>query len=283
MSLQPTNNTPNPTPNPAEMARAKELMSAAVLGTLADAERTELLDLQSKLASSGVSVAALAEDSELAIGEAIAAMSFGDADAMPASARDRLEAMGRGMVARGAPAVAGRVLPSKSTSSGLGGWMVAAVAAIVAAVGWLKPPTPAPVVTAMQLRTELLAQAGSQVVSWSSGNDPSGKQVEGDIVWNTQLQQGFLRFKGAARNDPAREQYQLWIFDKARAEFAVDGGVFNVADNRVDQASGDIIIPVNAKLRVFDPELFAVTLERPDGVVVTDKGRIVVTAAPTKK
>jgi hypothetical protein len=161
--------------------------------------------------------------------------------------------------------------------------MVAAVATIVAAVGWLKPPTPEPKLTAMQLRTELLAKEGSQVVSWSAGNDPSGKQVEGDIVWNTQLQKGFLRFKGAARNDPSREQYQLWIFDKARKEFAVDGGVFNVADNRVDQGTGDIIIPVNAKLKVFDPELFAVTLERPDGVVVTDKGRIVVTAAPAKK
>lgn len=279
MSLQPMNNS-------AELARAKELMGAAMLGTLTDAERAELLALQSKLASDGVSVAALAEDAELAIGEAIAAMG-GNAEAMPAAARDRLEAMGRGMVARGSPAVAGRVdgrvLPSKSTSSGLGGWMVAAVATIVAAVGWLKPPTPATVPTAMQLRTELLAQAGSQQVSWSAGNDPSGKQVEGDIVWNTQLQKGFLRFKGAAKNDPAREQYQLWIFDKARAEFAVDGGVFNVADNRVDQASGDIIIPVNAKLKVFDPELFAVTLERPDGVVVTDKGRIVVTAAPAKK
>ncbi len=276
MSLQPMNNS-------AELARAKELMGAAILGTLADAERAELLELQSKLASQGVSVAALAEDAELAIGEAIAAMGRGDAEAMPTAARDRLETMGRGMVSRGSPAVAGRVLPSKSTSSGLGGWMVAAVAAIVAAVGWLKPPTPEPKPTAMQLRTELLAQAGSQVVSWSAGNDPSGKQVEGDIVWNTQLQKGFLRFKGAARNDPSREQYQLWIFDKARKEFAVDGGVFNVADNRVDQGTGDIIIPVDAKLKVFDPELFAVTLERPDGVVVTDKGRIVVTAAPTKK
>jgi hypothetical protein len=275
MSLQPNNNT-------AELARAKELMGAAILGTLTEAERAELLALQSKLASDGVSVAALAEDAELAVGEAIAAMG-GNAEAMPAAARDRLEAMGRGLVSRGSPAVAGRVLPSKSTSSGLGGWMVAAVAAIVAAVGWLKPPTPEPKPTAMQLRTELLAQAGSQVVSWSAGNDPSGKQIEGDIVWNTQLQEGFLRFKGAAKNDPAREQYQLWIFDKARAEFAVDGGVFNLADNSVDQATGDIIIRVNAKLRVFEPELFAVTLERPDGVVVTDKGRIVVTAAPTKK
>lgn len=279
MTLQPQ--------NAVEIARAKELMGAAMLGTLADAERQELLALQAKLASAGVGVASLAEEAELAVGEAIAAMGVGRSEAMPAALRSKLESMGRGLIAAGNSGVAGRVAPprSVSTSGGLGGWMVAAAAAIVATVGWMRPARvivsePPPVLSASQQRAELLSNSDSQVLSWSTGPDPAGKEIKGDIVWNTRLQQGYLRFRGAAKNDPSREQYQLWIFDKARQEFAVDGGVFNVADNSVDSGSGDIIIPVDAKLRVFDPALFAVTLERPDGVVVTDKGRIVATAAP---
>jgi hypothetical protein len=281
MSMQP--------PNATDLARAKELMSAAMLGTLADAERAELLSLQNKLAATGVSIASLAEDAELAVGEAIAAMGA-RSEAMPAALRDKIEAMGRGLVAGGNAGIAGRVAPpSVSTSGGLGGglggWIVAACAVIVATVGWMRPARvitsePAPVLSASQQRAELLSNSDSQVLSWSTGPDPAGKEIKGDIVWNTRLQKGYLRFRGAAKNDPTREQYQLWIFDKARQEFAVDGGVFNVADNSVDSGTGDIIIPVDAKLRVFDPALFAVTLERPDGVVVTDKGRIVATASP---
>jgi hypothetical protein len=231
----------------------------------------------------------LADEADLLIGEAIAAMTPKASGAMPAAPRERLESLGKALVAKpgssapGSGSVAGRIQPSHSTSGGLAGWVVAAGAAIVATLGWIRPTTIRPldpVVPAAQQRTELLGKPGSQIIEWTTGNDSRGSQVKGDIVWNNDLQKGFLRFRSAVRTDPQREQFQLWIFDKEREQFAVDGGVFNLEDNAIDPKSGDIVIPINAKLKVFDPTLFAVTSERPNGVVVTDQQRIVVLAKP---
>jgi anti-sigma-K factor RskA len=75
-------------------------------------------------------------------------------------------------------------------------------------------------------------------------------------------------------NAELAHQYQLWIFDQTqRPETPVDGGVFDVA------ASAErLVIPIDAKLRVERPALFAVTLERPGGVVVSDRERLLLTA-----
>jgi anti-sigma-K factor RskA len=73
------------------------------------------------------------------------------------------------------------------------------------------------------------------------------------------------------RSDEA--QYQLWIFDRQRDQaYPVDGGVFDVT------STGEVIVPIAAKLRVGDAALFAVTVERPGGVVVSRREHIVVTA-----
>ena len=45
----------------------------------------------------------------------------------------------------------------------------------------------------------------------------------------------------------------------------VDGGVFDIA------ASGEALIPIDAKLPVGAGTIFAVTKERPGGVVVSDR------------
>lgn len=269
--------------NTPEVNRARELMGAAVMGTLSDAERAELLELQSRLVKQGVNVSALAEDAELAIGEAIAAMSQGKGrSAMPGAARDRLAALGERMVASGpAAAVA---FPGRSSAGGMLGWTVAAAAALVATFGWIRtPPTryiEPPAVPVAQRRAELMRSTDTMVLSWNAGNDPSGKEVKGDIVWNNARQEGYIRLQGAPRNDPSKEQFQLWIFDGKRESYPIDGGVFDVAQQAAGQSGSDVIIPINAKLRVFDPTLFAVTREQPAGVVVTDKQRIMVLAKP---
>ena len=53
----------------------------------------------------------------------------------------------------------------------------------------------------------------------------------------------------------------------------VDGGVFDIGP-------GEVIVPIRAALPVTTPKLFAVTIEKPGGVVVSSRQRIVVTAAP---
>ena len=101
--------------------------------------------------------------------------------------------------------------------------------------------------------------------------------MSGDIVWDQRLQTGFLRFVGLRRNEPNAEQYQLWIFDARRDErYPVDGGVFNISGAK----PGDVI-PIKAALNVGVPLKFAVTIEEPGGVMVSDRTRIAALADTT--
>jgi len=91
----------------------------------------------------------------------------------------------------------------------------------------------------------------------------------GDIVWSDAKQQGYIRLTGLPKNDPSAAQYQLWIFDENQnPKTPIDGGVFDVT------ADGEVIIPVNAKLKVRNPSLFAITVEKPGGVVVSLQERV---------
>ena len=141
-------------------------------------------------------------------------------------------------------------------------------------------PTPPTVVasipTPAALREQLLAAEGTTRAEWASTKDPAGKSTTGEVVWNKDQQKGVMRFRGLAKNDPTRAQYQLWIFDKTRDEkYPVDGGVFDV-----DSETGDVLVAIHAAVAVSAPSLFAVTLERPGGVVVSKRERLVVTAKP---
>ena len=85
-----------------------------------------------------------------------------------------------------------------------------------------------------------------------------------------------MGISGLQPNAPDTSSYQLWIFDEARDErFPVDGGVFNVPPG-----SGEIIVPIRPTLDVSRPVLFAVTVERPGGVMVSSRERIALVADP---
>jgi hypothetical protein len=99
-------------------------------------------------------------------------------------------------------------------------------------------------------------------------------EVRGEAIFDPRTSKGLLVIEGLAANDPTLEQYQLWIFDESRDDrYPVDGGVFDVP------AGGRAVIPIAAKLSVDKPTLFAVTIERPGGVVVSDR-RIAILAKP---
>ena len=75
------------------------------------------------------------------------------------------------------------------------------------------------------------------------------------------------------RLDPDLLAFQEAGFDGKRDQaHPVDGGVFDVVDC-------EVVVPIRAAIRVFEPKLFAVTVERPGGVVVSKRERIVLTAA----
>jgi anti-sigma-K factor RskA len=163
------------------------------------------------------------------------------------------------------------------------GWAFAAVAVAILALNlWttrMNPKvervyvqiTPTPTPSANQQLEQFLA--APDVVKTSMTNPKNPNEVVGDVVWSDSLQKGFVRLRGVPVNDKTREQYQLWIVAANQdAKTPVDGGVFDVSD------AGEVIIPITAKVKVEKPAAFAITAEKPGGVVVS-KGEKVMAVA----
>jgi hypothetical protein len=170
------------------------------------------------------------------------------------------------LVAAACLAVAVAAILAKPAAPGPGATTTVVLTVSVSAPS---PPPPAPAAE----RERLLAAGGAVQAPWTRTKDPSAAGAEGDVVWSAAEQQGYMRFRGLPANDPRIEQYQLWIFDKGRDDrYPVDGGVFDVGP------AGEQLVPIAAKLRVGEPTLFAVTVERPGGVVVSSRKRLVLAA-----
>lgn len=265
-------NPPSPSPS-LDTERIGELLADRATVGLDAAERAEL--------------AALGADDDDSFDLAAAAVELATLGPLPALPDD----LARRVVAQAIPAalptpVIPLVRPPRATVA----WVAAAagLAAGTIAVVWASqrapevvhevrtvevapvPPPPA------EARTRLLAAARDvRRFAWKPTADPAAAGVGGDVVWSAAAQQGYMRFTGLAPNDRAVLQYQLWIFDKTRDDkYPIDGGVFDVS------ASGEVVVRIDPKLHVNDVALFAVTIERPGGVVVSRREHIVVTAAP---
>ena len=125
-------------------------------------------------------------------------------------------------------------------------------------------------VSAIELRDSLIREGSAVVWDWSGGGS------NGDVVWDGLSQRGTMRFAGLPANDPAKSQYQLWIFDSKRdAAFPVDGGVFNVPEH-----SAETVISISPKIVVHEAQAFVVTVETPGGVVVSGREQVVRQAKP---
>jgi hypothetical protein len=120
-----------------------------------------------------------------------------------------------------------------------------------------------------------LASPTALKLTLGATKDPAAAGVTGDVVWDPVTQKGFLRFAGLKSNDPSVMQYQIWIFDGERDKrYPIDGGVFDVPAN-----AADIVIPIRAAVVVHKPAAFAVTAEKPGGVVVSDRAHVLVLGA----
>ena len=168
------------------------------------------------------------------------------------------------------------------------GWGFAAVACVALAINlWqtrtqtapeiVKTPpvvTPSPELTLEQKRAQLLASANDVIkTDWSAPTPSESQQISGDIVWSDSAQQGYMRFRGLPVNDRDRETYQLWIFDETQdKKTPINGGVFDVSQ------TGEVIVPIDPELKVRNPKMFAVTVEKPGGVVVSKQEKIAAVA-----
>jgi hypothetical protein len=192
-------------------------------------------------------------------------------------------------------ALAANAVRGEAGRSGTWGWLAAAACLVLAIVGWLRSPPPAvaPPPTAQlnelsvpppvqppapqpptpaEARAALLARSDTLKITLAPTKDPAGAGVTGDAVWDPVTQKGFLHFVGLAGNDPSVKQYQIWVFDGKRDKrYPVDGGVFDVPAD-----SSDVVIPIHAALPIGEAKAFAVTVEKPGGVVVSALGHVVV-------
>ena len=249
------------------------------LDGLAEQELAALLERDPKLDHEGYDAAAAA----------LALAMIEDVEPMPASLRQRLVDDAPSFDTE-APSV-----PTRARSRAWVGWVLAAAAVLLLIVLELRHPAviaprgdsvvvvtppapstaPAPVTppepSAAEARQLLLRDdPEALVLAWSSGGDASGTGVAGDVVWSERRQAGFMSLRGLQPNDPRDEVYQLWIFDAERDErYPVDGGVFSVEPGR-----REVVVPIDARLPVSRATLFAVTVEPPGGVVVSDRSRI---------
>jgi anti-sigma-K factor RskA len=132
-------------------------------------------------------------------------------------------------------------------------------------------PTVQEKLTPPQMREMLMKTAPDvEVASWAPVPKMEGfQQVAGDVVWSDQKQAGYMRLTGFPANDASRETYQLWIFEENQGDKTpIDGGTFDVS------SSGEVIVPITARLKAKNPKMFAVTVEKPGGVVVSDRKKI---------
>ena len=163
------------------------------------------------------------------------------------------------------------------------GWALAGAACLLLAVNiWFagfgpqkeivtNAPPPAPSIA--EKRQALLASAGPDVVRTEWTSPQKQEDLAGDVVWSDSKQEGYMTFRNLPVNDTSKETYQLWIFDENQDEATpVDGGVFDVSKD------GEAVIPITAKISVKGPKAFAVTVEKPGGVVVSKREKIVALA-----
>ena len=157
------------------------------------------------------------------------------------------------------------------------GWAFAGLASIVLAFTLLQPPKTIEIVKEVPPRVltpsenyETLLSSAKDIKRTFWENPKDGNEKFGEIIWSESEQKGFMKLNGFPSNDAAKECYQLWIFDETQSDKTpIDGGVFNVT------SGGEIIIPIDAKLKFKNPKMFAVTVEKPGGVVVSAREKIV--------
>lgn len=183
---------------------------------------------------------------------------------------------------------AGKVLPFEQASvyrPGLSpAWWVAAAALFLAVLAWWPrnesvttsgPGSTGPEITVAEASAapSLATRGDTRTLEFTTTGDESASAASGRMLWNPALQRGEMHIDGLAVNDPSEFQYQLWIFDAQRDErYPVDGGVFDVDGNSV-------VVAVNPPVPVNEATLFAITVEPPGGVVVSDRERIALVAS----
>ncbi len=208
---------------------------------------------------------------------------------MPAALRKKIAATAQKHFASQQPAAitsrAGILVADKATGGSWFGWLgwgLAAAACLALAFNLFNTPTQRDVVqnpvatptpeerlTPAQQRLRLIDTASDLArATWGPGK-MSNVSPSGDVVWSDAKQAGYMRLSGLPKNDPTKETYQLWIVaENQDAKTPVDGGTFDISSD------GEVIIPIDAKVKAVNPQAFAITIEKPGGVPVSKQEKV---------
>jgi hypothetical protein len=277
---------------PSQPDKLQELLADRAMLGLSPSEEAELASLLRGSPSAGM---VDMEAFELAAAAADLALAP-PTQAMPAALRAKVGAAGRSWVqsqaalSNGVSATAGntgrrdvigRIEPLRSpsrpmvTTGGLG-WLAAAACLTLAAASWYGQKPAGSSSDAAAAKAALVSTAPDLTRwDWQPMGEVAADKPKGEVVWSTTRQKGYMSFAGLRPNDPTREQYQLWIFDPSQSDKTpIDGGVFNVT------STGEVVVPIDPKLSPAGPVMFAITIEKPGGVVVSDRSRLILIAKP---
>lgn len=191
----------------------------------------------------------------------VAVLSESPLEAMPQAVMNRIMAAIPAEPAR-APAPM-RILP----------WVSMAAAITLAVFSWIPRAGNAARFDA----AEIDARPDAVHLAWGDWDKPEIPGVRGEVVWSESTQSGYMKFTGLPANDPSRERYQLWIIDERGMEQRISGALFDAA------GQGDVVVPITPGIPVRNAGAFAVTIERPQGVWVSDMTRRVSIAAVAAK
>jgi hypothetical protein len=110
-----------------------------------------------------------------------------------------------------------------------------------------------------------LADAPDAVrLEWRAPSGGAARVASGELRWSAERQLGHAVLRGLAPNDPSESRYQLWVVDAERGGQALPSGLFDVARD-----AEQVEVELRPALRVGSARRFVVSLERPDGVLVS--------------
>jgi hypothetical protein len=110
-------------------------------------------------------------------------------------------------------------------------------------------------------------------LEWRAPSGGAAPVASGELAWSAERQVGCAVLRGLAPNDPTQSRYQLWVVDAERGGQALPSGLFDVA-----RGAEQVEVELRPALRVGSAKRFLVSLERPDGVLVSRFDRIVAVA-----
>lgn len=156
------------------------------------------------------------------------------------------------------------------------GWVAAAASLVIALllVRGRAPQPIGPIDLAQALQEFVQTAPDVRRTVWKDWDNPEQRGVTGEVFWSESQQRGFVTFTGLATNDPNMERYQLWIIDHRGMDQRISGALFDCPT-----AEGRCIVEIRSPIEVRDAAAFAVTIEKPEGVWVSDMSRRVVIAA----